>query len=402
MFRFITFIILVQLFTFINVSMAGLPEAPAKMPVAQKIQCIETPENIKQLMMKMSPKTGSQIYDTSRWRELIDSIWTNDLELNIQLQIFDHFWDTVNTAYPCFINLDPIDWDSLAYSMREEIEAGVSKGRFLGMMCNLVYLLNDSHVNLYDRSVLYTSLYPGLPFISGLSEFIFPACLTSMEDSTVLVYYAEPDNVFNLEEGDIILGYNNIPLSELVRQVVDKQLPTSTGYGSTNSARYHNLLSSVASSWNLYDTINILKYDGRIENYPADLMVGQSYFNKCFNIVPPEGVELPDYLKISSGNNIVSTVLPGTDIGYIAYFMCLDGSGETLLGHVADLVEYYKVKGLIIDIRTNFGGNFKAYQKAFQYLCDTSLVHWLSYGKETTQMTVCRLLRLALQYLIII
>lgn len=65
---------------------------------------------------------------------------------------------------------------------------------------------------------------------------------------------------------------------------------------------------------------------------------------------------------------ITSGVITGTGIGYVALYDCGDISGDSLYYTVKTLVEDSLVDGLIIDIRTNFGGSILTFMKAFYYL----------------------------------
>jgi hypothetical protein len=316
-------------------------------------------------------------YDTTKWAKVLDETWGCGLSTEKKLSMFDKYWDTLNLKYSCFINLKPVNWDSLGKALRAEIAKGVSKGRYAGIMCHLISIINDGHTAFYDRDIRWTPPFRGMPALIDDSKYQFPACISVDNVGKVVVYDAPPNNVFNLRPGDIIMGYNDQSVDFLADQVLRHQLPNYTLTGSTYSATRHRLLVSVAASWYLFDTVNIKKADGSIENYPVSLMEDQSIWNKCYEMVPVEGITLPFINDIYRGKMVYSTVLEGINTGYVIFFDCLDFSGDSLLNHVKNLVENKKVRGLIIDIRTNFGGTILAFDKTMKYLKKGNTLNWL-------------------------
>jgi hypothetical protein len=248
----------------------------------------------------------------------------------------------------------------------------------MGIMSYLIYKINDAHTNFFDWELRNQDLYHGLPMVANYVKNSFPATLTALDDTTALVINAYPNNVFNLENGDIILGYNDKTLSYLINEILYHKLPIIMTFGSTNAATIHNLTVAVACSWNLYDTINIKKADGRLINLPVKLIKGRQYWNEGYEIMPIKGITLPRLYEVYQGDPIASGVINDNGIGYIAFFSCLDRSGDSLYQHVKYLVEEKKVKGLIIDVRNNIGGVFNAFDKALKYLGNQDLINWFN------------------------
>jgi C-terminal processing protease CtpA/Prc len=352
-------------------------------PVPQNASVTETPINIKAFLGIDTSDGSERIYDTTKWKNLMDMTWGEGVSTEEKLRLFDRYWDTVSAQYPCFVNLKKTNWDSLAKSLRDEIAAGVSRGRFAGIMSNLVYHLNDAHTYFIDMEIRNSDLYLGLPAVMNHSVYMFPGCLTALPDSTALVYDAKPDNPFDLRPGDIILGYNGKSLAYLADEIIRHKLPVYATFGSTYAATNHNMIIATACSWNLYDTIDIKRYNGGIDHISTTKMLGAHYFNPCFEIVPPKNIKLPMLYDLYKGKQNVCGVIEGTNTGYVAMFSCMDKSGDSLYKHIREMVENKHVNGLIIDIRTNLGGLFSAFDKTFSYLSDLSLVNWLSYGERS-------------------
>jgi hypothetical protein len=344
-----------------------------------EVQNIETPQNVKSFFQTHENSNSVTVYDTSKWRRLVDEAWGQGLDTDAKLRIFDHYWDTISTSYASFPNLVPINWDSTAKAYRDEIASGVSKGRFLSIMNQLILKLNDGHTIFRDFEIYYSDLYKGLPLVNPEGHCNFAACLTILPDSTALVYNSVPNNVFELVPGDVILGYNSRSLAYLTNEVIEKQLPVQHSIGSTYEATWHNMMIHVAASWNLYDTLDILKKDGRIMHFPTSLMIGKHYVSDCYEIIPPQGIRLPRYQQlIERGNQFAYGLIPGTNIGYVAMLDCLENSGDSLLNIFKYLCEYKKADGIIFDIRTNYGGTIQSFAKAFSYLYNDDLINWLA------------------------
>jgi hypothetical protein len=361
----------------------GLDKKHDQFPKIQTVVSCPTPDSIIKFMETDHGGRHKLYYDTANWRPMIDKVWGEGVSTAEKLRIFNHYWDTLNTAYPCFYNLKPIDWDSVIQSFRQEIANGVSRGRFAAIMSQLNLMINDGHSGFHDAEIKYSTLYQGLPLISPNGRFHFAGCLTPLPDSTVLVYQAPAGNCFQLEPGDIILGYNNRNLSELTQEVLDKQLPIESPIGSTYYATWHYLISSVASSWNLYDTIDIKKVNGNIVHFPTSLMVGKYYSCDCYEILPPEGIKFPGINRVLQvRKQMASGVVSGTNTGYVTLFDCLENTGDSLLNRVKYLVEKQNIGSLIIDIRTNFGGTIQTFYKTFAYLNDGDLIRWTSYAER--------------------
>jgi hypothetical protein len=81
-------------------------------------------------------------YTRTDWQQLIDSLWGPGLPTATKLQIFDKYWNTIDSAFACFNNLS-INWDSLKQVYRPQIAAGVSRGRFCAILTHLTLMLQE-------------------------------------------------------------------------------------------------------------------------------------------------------------------------------------------------------------------------------------------------------------------
>lgn len=323
------------------------------------------------------------IFDTSQWKHRIDSTWGYGVSDSEKLILFNTFWNKVRTEYPCFVQLPLYNWDSIVNQMKLEISSGVSRGRFAGIMGELMRHINDAHSGFSDNIINYGSAtYLGKPLFTGYEDGYFGACITMLPDSTALVYNVAPNHPFNLQPGDIIEGYNNIPWKKLIPILLQYQMPTIQYLGSSPEATYHRYIQSVGSNWYLFDSIQIRKCDGSVFTYSTDLMLNTQFADLCTEELPVPGVPtitLNDYVNNQISNS--SGVITGTRIGYVNMIDCYDSNGDSLYTHFTKLIKDSLVKGLVFDIRTNFGGSFLAYLKAMNSIHYNNF-NWVGYGER--------------------
>lgn len=353
------------------------------LPMLENLKLLRKVPNINNYTLNIK---SSNVFDTTLWVHLVDSTWGNSMSNADKLNLFNQLWNPINYEYPCFVNLPMYNWDSIVNAMRNEIINGVSEGRFNAIIENLLTYINDGHTYFidYNNSSYYGT--PGYPLFRGESGY-FGACVTPLEDSSAMVYDVVPNHPFGLQRGDIILGYNNIPWTKLIKIILRNQIPNEVYVGSSLAATYHRYIQAAGENWHLFDTINIKKCDGTIVNLPTSLMIGHIYAQTfCTEQIPQLGVHKITYTEHSSNHISTSAgVLQGTNIGYVYLLDCSDFSGDSLYTKVKALIEDSLVSGLIIDIRTNFGGGFNAFMKTFEYL-NNGNVSWVGYGERSDSL----------------
>jgi hypothetical protein len=295
-----------------------------------------------------------------------------------KLNIFDTFWTTIDHEFACFQDLD-VNWDSLGTVYRTEVATGVSRGRFAAIMNYLSLALRESHTSCADRTVSYfTSLDPGVPLLVvggwGLNDH-FGACLTPLPDGSLLVYKSMQGHPLGLVPGDVVLGYDGVPWSVLCEQLKSAQLPIAIGrwgrWGSSNSAYEHSWLMSAGMNWHLFDTIDIVRYaGGDTIHLPTASLAGLTTRIFGSEQLDVAGVPQPDPMA----NDYVSWgIVSGTQIGYI-YVMGWKGNAETKFYEaVEDIMFNHTTSGLIIDFRTNSGGNMFLSNNGLALLFNTTV-----------------------------
>lgn len=112
---------------------------------------------IRMLQQTTAAKTTAAVFDTSMLISRINSCWGPGLTATEKLSIFDAYWGQVDSFYGSFTGLPMYNWDSIVNAMRTEISAGVSKGRFAGIIGELSRYINDGHSYFQDYDLYSTA-----------------------------------------------------------------------------------------------------------------------------------------------------------------------------------------------------------------------------------------------------
>jgi hypothetical protein len=318
--------------------------------------------------------SGSILYAQTDWSTMIDTTWGEGLPTADKLQIFDTFWETIDSDYAGFHNRD-VNWDSLRNVYRPMVEAGVSRGRFSAIMDQLHLALLEMHTFVYDVEVRETELKPGVPLLVFWFENYagdhgyFGAGLTPLPDSTAFVYKVVDNHPLDLEPGDIVLGYDGIPWKYLYQDLLEAELPVTSfyepvkniGLGSSEWSVSHIWLMSVGLNWHLFDTIDILKYgSGDTLHLATNVLSNLNEQLICTEQMPIPGIDFPD---IASFDKPLVTygMVDGTQIGYIYVCSWLEelGDGPAFSNAVNTLIDEHQAAGIIIDTRANMGGQME-------------------------------------------
>jgi len=312
------------------------------------------------------------------WATLIDYTWGPGMPAAEQVEFFDDVIDRFDSGYGAFHNLE-VDLEAIKEHYRPEILEGVSRGRFAAILNHVSLALKDCHTYVIDREVNWqTSARPGVPLfvISAWSDFSrFGASLTVLPDNSLLVFRALPGQKLGLEPGDIVLGYDGVPWSQLYPQLLEAELPIQLNWvcGSTDESMHHCLMMSAGLNWHLFDTIDVLKYGAgetiHLSTAPLQNQYGRIFGNEQ---LPVPGVPMPDY----SASDFVSWgIVEGKNIGYI-YVASWDPDPdyrirEQFYEAVRALMYENDTAGLIIDFRLNTGGAALEPGNGFSLLFDS-------------------------------
>jgi hypothetical protein len=318
---------------------------------------------------------------SGRWRQAVDATWGPGLPTAQKLAIFDRFWTTVDEQFAAFQDLD-VDWTALRDRYRPEIAAGVSRGRFAGIMSRLSLALRESHTVAFDLPVSFTLPTLGVPVLNvGLwGSNSSGACMTAQEDGSALVYAVRSDQALRWTPGDRILGFEGRPWGELYPALIDAELPLrATFWGSSPSTFKHSLVMSAGANWHLFDTVDVLRHQtGEVEHQATAPLLPLRFSPNCTEQLDIPGVPKP----LNTGASPVSWgVVDGTNIGYVYVWGWSNEAGPAFAEAIRQVTQVRQTDGLIVDFRRNVGGSIRPSDDGLDLLFDHP-VHTIGFGER--------------------
>lgn len=327
-----------------------------------------------ELAADSQPQKKAQIKSASmsagERRALIDAFWGAGEPTEEKLRKFDIFWNYVEAKYAAFQGVE-VDWYALRDRYRPEVAAGVSRGRFAAIMNQLSLALQEPHTQALDLEVnAFTVPDRGVPILAVGDTSFNPsgACTTTGTDGTALVYSAMEDHPLGLERGDVVLGYDGRPWTELYPELLAEEIPMwPLFWGGSPTSLFHSFNSSVTMNWHLFDVMDVRKANGTTVHVPTSLMPGPIWYGFCSEQLPVAGVEWPEG---AWENAISSGVVTGTNTGYVYVWAWGPDSEVEFESQLRDLIQVRGVNSLIVDFRFNNGGILHAAQKGLGLLFD--------------------------------
>jgi len=350
------------------------------------------------LSHRLSLKDGQE-----EWAALIDETWGKGQRTKAKLWTFDRFWSTIDKSFACFQDIE-VDWDALRAQYRPEIEEGVSRGRFAAVMNRLSLALMEAHTKAIDKLVLWrTPSAPGVPLlhVGGWGrDSHFGAGLTPLPDKSLLVYKTVPAHPLGLEPGDIVLGYEGRPWSELYQELLSLGLPVTGSWGSSPVTYEHAWLMAAGLNWHLFDTIDVKKFGtGEVLHLPTSPMTGlnekwgapESDLSEELWITEQLGVDGVPYPDFENGHLFSWGIIEGTRIGYIYGWGWYWDAEQEFYDAVHQLMYEYDTEGLIIDFRFNMGGDMSLSDLALGLLFNQieRTIDFVERCKDTDHLGLC-------------
>lgn len=309
------------------------------------------------------------------WQEIIDNYWGPGQPLNTKLDIFDTYATYLTEWFYGFnkLGITVEEWNSIKSSYRAKINEQTSRGTFAAIMSRFAYNLHDMHNYAIDSVIYTTPLSQGTPVLIIGSIFgaeHFGAVVTATEDDEIIVLRTIESHPLALQQGDIILGYENIPWETLVAELLDSDIPLIALCSGVPSSMNHNEMISATFNWHLFDTIDIVKYSsGDTIHLPVEplselpdsiSLTPGGITNQLMNNeqLPIPGITFPSTEDFYD-NPVISGIIEGTNLGYM-YSLHLGSSGtdprpDQQLYEAAS--SFLNTDGIIIDMRINFGGS---------------------------------------------
>ncbi len=301
-------------------------------------------------------------FSVEEWRGIIDATWGDGISTDAKLALFDTWWEEIDTRFGAFHGLD-VDLEALKTRYRPEIEAGISKGRFSGIMTHFTYQLKELHTYLFDIPVRNTAMNKGVPMMT-IGQYgnnpRFGALLTPLPDSVLLVYQSFSDHPIGLEPGDLVLGYDGVLWKDIYPRLLEAELPLFLNpvHAGADEANYYYAMHAAGLNWHLFDTIDIVKYSsGDTLHFDTNLLSGQTRVLWGKEQIPPPGVPWPNR---TLGQRVGSGIIDGTNIGMITVtswsFDAQFDIRAKFEQAVIDMMFEHEADGIIFDFRYNTGG----------------------------------------------
>lgn len=333
-------------------------------------------------------------HSVAEWKHVLDTTWGEGMETADKLLLFDRFWEAVNRHYPGFVN-NPVNWDSVKNHYRPEIEAGVSKGRFAGIIGKMGQLMREPHSGAINKEVYETEANSGVPLLVGglymrdhtnitiLNQGRFGAAVVLTAEDELVVLRAVENHPMGLEAGDKIIGYDGTPWKEIYPGLLRMEFPvTSHDWWiadglyhlvlpliSNDENHHHFWMTSVGLNWHLFDTLDFVKYgSGEILHAPTHLLEGMEYSLQGNRQLRLDGIEFPGDVQNPEYILPIPPVIYDTldnRIGYVysTHETGTNGSREELKDAVDNLKDA-DIEGIVFDLRFNMGG-YSGWDQAF-------------------------------------
>lgn len=301
-------------------------------------------------------------YSAADWAQVIDARWGPGDSDSRKLQLFDTWWNEINLKFGGFHGID-LDIAAMKAEYRPEIQAGVSAGRFSGIMNHFTFRLQEMHTYIWDNRIRNTPLTPGTP-IMVVGHYgdnrRFGANLSVLPDSSLLVYETVSNHPLGLQPGDRVLGYDGMAWKDLYPVLLEAEMPLLLNpiHANTDEANYHYLMQSAGLNWHLFDTIDVVRYaSGDTLHAPTSDLAGLTETIWGKDQIAPSGVPWPDR---SAGDRVGFGVIDGTNVGLVTVTSWTFDAQFDIRGRferaVDELMHVREVDGLIFDFRFNTGG----------------------------------------------
>ena len=313
---------------------------------------------------------------------------------------FQSIWGFIRSNFPGFHDIikseenpDGLDWDEVGENGYYDIEFMDNYGDFARLLTWMGYVLKEGHTNISTQRLSggnnLTPFRQNVPMISTSVFSRIGACYTVTEEEKLVVkeIITPEENPYDLRIGDEIVGFNGVPWDEWLPYLLEANIPINGSPASSDGAIRYNLLRSGMTNVNLFEKINILRYDtGEVETYPVEFIpFSWVDYHPCIEYVgDAPGVKTPEIsIWVDEGDVLTSGILPDENIGYIYLTECPSSFdefddpalwdpykteiSEAFSSAVSQLLD---TDGLIIDLRFNTGGRNEVFYKGLSKLID--------------------------------
>lgn len=292
-----------------------------------------------------------------------------------RVKLIKSFIKICNYIEKYFPGLEELNIDLLKYQKEgiSLLENTNYYGDYLHLISKTIYILNEGHGYIYTTKQLsddsYNSrMYPIFTTATFPESQIGANCILT-EDKKLVVANVGLKNPYQLEKGDIILGFNGIRWEEWIPALLDSGLPFYSTPGGNREAIENNLIRSAVANTNLFEKMNIKKYGTDIiETYIISPIKNEDIKESLDIFSVPKGVE-------RRSDFIWSGIIKDTNIGYIrideveeeAFYINSQNTNYSKLFEEI-VVSMAKCDGIILDNRINRGGDPELLLNGFKYI----------------------------------
>jgi C-terminal processing protease CtpA/Prc len=300
----------------------------------------------------------------------IETFWGAAPDEQIRLQIFDALWTGLAHYYAAF-ETTSLDWDLVREVYRPRIAEAESQGRFHAVLSGIFFALRDGHTVVTSEELYGTLPDPYWPADLSLAERpplfwiedrigAIGACVTPLDDGTLLVYRVDEDNPLDLAPGDVVIGYDGETWADLLTPILHCGFPLVGRPASTQEGWHRKLLGAAVNNPHLFDEIDVWRRaTDTFESRPTETLLDFDSDLICNDQIPAPGVEPPCsswsacYGDPALTPQVTWGLLPETNVGYVYIYSWQGNAGELFAQAVAELMD---TDGLILDQRSGPGG----------------------------------------------
>jgi C-terminal processing protease CtpA/Prc len=300
----------------------------------------------------------------------VETFWGDAPDEQDRQQIFDALWNGMAQHYAAF-EATYLDWDLAREVYRPQVVEAESQGRFYAVLSEIIFALRDGHTALTSERLYGELPDPYWPADLSLAErppvfwledriSAIGACVTPLDDGTLLVYRTEEGNPAGLEPGDLVIGYDGETWADLLTPLLSCRFPLVGRPVSTQTGLYRKLLGAAVNNPHLFDELDVWRRAAdAADSVSTDELLGHGSDLICDSRVDVDGVAPPCtywnacYQDAAAVAQITWGRLTDTNIGYVHIYSWQGGAGQLFAEAVADLLD---TDGLILDQRSGPGG----------------------------------------------
>jgi C-terminal processing protease CtpA/Prc len=235
------------------------------------------------------------------------------------------FWQEVNYNFVYLNKVDRHAWDSAYIAMIDIVQKTTNDYEYFRELQRFCALLKDSHTNIYP---------PNHPPVFNTMFGDYRLFIKNVGGKAIITHInSSKKNV--LPPGTEILEVNGLPTTEYLKKYVSSYISSSTDY--------------VLEDWSINNLLKGLEN----ESYLIKVRRPQKK-DTSLTIIHSRSTETDTYPPLVS-RRLLDFRWLDSNIGYLALNSFSDPTIDSLFK--VCLPELYKAKGLIIDLRSNGGGN---------------------------------------------